>query len=410
MTIFKRAATSKILASAKYFPVIAILGPRQSGKTTLAQTIFKQHRYLSLEDLDLRAAAQHDPRSFLIANSNVYGIIIDEFQLVPDLLSYIQTTVDQQKQPGYFILTGSQNFLMNKAITQSLAGRVSIHTLLPLSLAELSANQILPAQIETMLYQGNYPAIYAQQVPANLLYKNYLQTYIERDVRQLSQVGDLALFQTFITLCAARMGQPLNITALGNDCGISNSTVNRWLSILQASYIIVLLQPYHHANLGKRLVKTPKLYFYDTGLACHLLRIKLTELDLHPSRGNLFEALIIAETFKYYFNHNQTPSIYFWRDQAGHEVDCILDEGQQVIPIEIKASRTISQRFFENLKLWQATYPAQQQLSSAHSEQSRTRIYPEPGYIVYAGTADQPRGQTNVVSWQSLSQILNYLP
>jgi predicted AAA+ superfamily ATPase len=382
-----------VLQGARFFPVIAILGPRQSGKTTLAQQIFKQHIYVSLEDLDLRAAASSDPRTFLIANSNEYGIIIDEFQHVPELLSYIQTIADREQKPGYFILTGSQNFLMNEKISQSLAGRVSIHTLLPLSVHELQENKIIIPEIEHMLYQGCYPAIYAKHIPPQLLYANYLQTYVERDVRQLANIGDLTTFQTFITLCAARIGQLLNITSLGNECGISDTTVKRWLSILQASYIIFLLRPYH-TSFGKRLVKTPKIYFYDTGLATHLLKIKQDDLALHPNRGGLFESFIISEILKWYYNHGTLPSLYFWRDSVGHEVDCILEDGQKLVPIEIKSSRTTNQRFFEGLEYWNSI-----------SKQSL-----ENGFVVFAGSAHQIRGRANLISWQSMQQIFDTIP
>lgn len=386
--ILKREITLSVLEGAQFFPVVAILGPRQSGKTTLARELFKQHMYVTLEDLDLRRVAQTDPRTFLIANMNDHGLIIDEFQYAPDLLSYIQTFVDQHQKPGQFILTGSQNFLMNKAITQSLAGRVSIHTLLPLSITELKNNDKLPAQVEEVLYKGCYPAIYAKQMPPELLYKNYLQTYIERDVRELSQVGDLLKFQTFISLCAGRIGQVVNATSLGNDCGISDTTVHRWLSILQASYIILLVRPYH-TNFGKRLIKSPKLYFYDPGLACHLLRIKENDLALHPLRGNIFESFILSECFKWSYNYGKIPDIYFWRDKTGHEVDCIIEKGIQLIPIEIKASRTANDRFFEGIDYWNKL--ADKPLDN--------------GFVIYAGSTHQGRIRTTMISWQDMEPL-----
>lgn len=391
--MFKRQASKDIVEGARYFPVVAILGPRQSGKTTLSQMIFKKHVYLTLEDLDMRAAAKNDPRTFLVANSNEHGIIIDEFQYVPELLSYIQTIVDREQKPGYFILTGSQNFLMNQAITQSLAGRVSIHTLLPLCVDELKQANILPAQIEQMLYKGSYPAIYAKDIEPTRLYKNYFQTYVERDVRQLAQVGDLTVFQTFVTLCASRIGQLLNLTSLGSECGISDNTAKRWLSILQASYIVHLVQP-HHTSFGKRLIKTPKIYFYDTGLACYLLKIKEEELATHPSRGGLFESFIITEVLKWYYNHGKVPSVYFWQDKTGHEIDCVIDEGSNIlIPIEIKAGRTASPRFFEGLEYWNEL---------AEDKQKNN-------FVVYAGESKQMRGYANLVSWQSLDTIFKII-
>ena len=386
--MIRRKITEDILDGARYFPVIGILGPRQSGKTTIARELFKDHAYLSLEDLDLRAMAQNDPRTFLLANKNIHGIVIDEFQYVPKLLSYIQTIVDQDQKPGYFILTGSQNFLMNEAITQSLAGRISLHTLLPLSILELKESKHMPSEIEPMLYQGCYPAIYSKNIPPEKLYKNYLQTYIERDVRQLANVGDLTTFQTFIKLCAARVGQLVNFTALSNDANVSDTTVKRWLSILETSYIIFLLRPYHK-NLGKRVVKTAKLYFYDPGLICSLLQIKQEDLANHPNKGNIFESFIIADILKHYHNQGTNPRVYFWRDKTEHEVDCIIEEKQKLIPIEIKAGRTFNQRFFDGLNYWDTL---------AH-EQSKQ------GFVVFAGSSQQMRAHKDLVSWQSINDL-----
>jgi len=386
--MIKREQADVILHSATYFPVVGILGPRQSGKTTLARAIFNNHTYVTLEDPDIREAATNDPRTFLLANASHEGIIIDEFQHVPALLSYIQTQVDEKRVPGYFILTGSQNFLMNQAITQSLAGRISLHTLLPLSINELKNSGNLQEEIEPLLYQGCYPALYAQDIPPLTLYRNYIQTYLERDVRQLSHVGDLALFQTFLRLCAARIGQPLNLTALGNDCGISDNTVNRWITILEASYIVFRLYPYH-SNFSKRLVKTPKLYFYDTGLVCNLLNIKEQDLMDSPQRGAIFESFIIADIMKQGLNRGEMPHLYYWKDKTGHEVDCIIDQGKKAIAIEIKASRTISSRFFEGLNYWNAL----------------TNADPNTNFIIYAGSAKQPKASTYIVSWQAIPRL-----
>lgn len=386
----KRAIEPEILQGSQYFPVIAIVGPRQSGKTTVARHLFTEHRYISLEDLDARSAAKNDPRTFLIANATQKGLIIDEFQYVPELLSYIQTIVDEEKKPGFFILTGSQNFLVNEKISQSLAGRVSIHTLLPLSTRELKNNNLLPKQIESILFKGCYPAIYSEEIPLQRLYSNYLQTYVERDVRQLTQVGDLTTFQTFIQLCAARVGQLINFSSLANECRISDKTAKRWLSILQTSYIVFLLQPYHK-NYGKRLVKTPKLFFYDTGLLCHILKIKKEDLAMHPYRGNIFEAFIISDILKWYFNHGNMPRIYFWRDKVGHEIDCLIDEGKKILPVEIKASRTTSGRFFENLNYWKNL-----------AQQNNIN-----DFVIYAGPEKQVRTHHNLLSWQDLSLLFN---
>jgi predicted AAA+ superfamily ATPase len=386
--MIKRKISKDILDGARYFPVVGILGPRQSGKTTLAKELFKKHSYFSLEDLDLRAAVKNDPRTFLVANKSDHGIIIDEFQYVPELLSYIQTLVDQDQKPGYFILTGSQNFLMNQAITQSLAGRISIHTLLPLSILELKNSENLPDEIEQMLYKGCYPAIYSKNIPPEKLYKNYIQTYIERDVRQLTNVGDLTAFQTFIKLCAARVGQLVNFTALGNDANVSDLTVKRWISILEASYIVFLLRPYH-VNLGKRIVKTAKLYFYDPGLICSLLKISQEDLASHPNKGNIFESFIISDILKNYYNKGIDPRVYFWRDKTEHEVDCILEEKQKLVPIEIKAGRTFNQRFLDGLNYWNT-------LAKDKSKQ---------GFVVFAGASKQVRAHGALVSWQSIEKL-----
>lgn len=347
-----RMLEKDIIEGARYFPVVAILGPRQSGKTTLAKKIFEKHNYVSLEDVDKRTAAIEDPRTFLQLHRNEFGLIIDEFQYAPDLLSYIQTIVDAEQRQGFFILTGSQNFLMNQAISQSLAGRVSLHTLLPLCSKELSDQDLLPEEMETVLFKGLYPAVYTKDTPPARLYSQYIRTYIERDVRQLAHVGDLATFQTFLVMCAERIGQRVNMSEFARECRISDQTVSRWLSILEASYIIFLLHPYEK-TLSKRLVKTAKLHFYDPGLACYLLKLKQSDLATSPKRGNIFESFVISELLKEFYNHGHEPSVYFWQDQANHEVDCIVDLGKRVIALEIKASRTINKSFFDGLLHWE---------------------------------------------------------
>ncbi len=390
----KRIQEKDIEKSAKFFSVIAILGPRQSGKTTLAKQLFSKHTYTSLENIDTRNAAQYDPRTFLElhSNNNKHGLIIDEFQHVPDLLSYIQTMVDAQQKQGYFVLTGSQNFLANQAIAQSLAGRVSLHTLLPLSIDELEAHNILPQDIESVLYHGLYPAIYTKKTPPNLLYRQYIRTYIERDVRQLTQVGDLKTFQTFLMLCAERVGQNINFTEIGKACQISDQTVKRWIAILEASYIIFTLQPYEK-TLSKRFIKSPKLYFYDSGLVCSLLKIKQDELIQHPKRGNIFESFVIAEIMKQFYNHGQDPTLYFWKDQQEHEVDCIIHYGRHLIAIEIKSSRTANKNFLTNLSYWKNIAPP------AHDK----------CYVVYGGNKQDISGYKEFVSWQSIATIMNFL-
>jgi predicted AAA+ superfamily ATPase len=390
----KRTLEKDIKEGASYFPVVAILGPRQSGKTTLAQTLFSDHVYVSLEEKDQRTAALADPRSFLESNRSLskVGIIIDEFQYAPDLLSYIQTIVDREKIMGYFVLTGSQNFLMNQSITQSLAGRVSLHTLLPLSIAELKAHNLLTDKVEHLMYQGCYPAIYTKKVPARTLYSQYIKTYLERDVRLLAQVGDLATFKTFLILCAERVGQLVNFTEIGKECRISDQTVKRWLTILEASYIIFLLHPYEK-TLSKRLIKRPKLYFYDPGLVCHLLKIKEINLTTHQKRGGIFETLIISEMAKVFYNFGDEPSLYFWQDRHDHEIDCIIAYGNIVKAIEIKSGRTINSDFFTGLNYWKEL----DKKNESHT------------YIVYGDTTKRISGYRNVISWQETDTLIDFL-
>jgi len=387
-----REQSRHLIESSQYFPVIAIVGPRQSGKTTLAKSIFSEHVYVSLENPDVRDLIQRDPRTFFVTNKNKHGIILDEFQQIPTLLSYIQQIVDEDKIPGYFVLTGSQNFLMNPNITQSLAGRIAIHTLLPLSIKELEQGQLLSQEIEEVLFKGCYPALYSNDVPSHYFYANYIQTYLERDVRLLTHVSDLSTFQTFITLCASRIGQLLNFTALAEECGISDNTVRRWLSILEANYIIYLLYP-HYTNLGKRVVKSPKIYFYDSGLACYLLRMKQDELATHPNKCALFESFIIGDIIKHFYNTGERPNIYFWQDKLGHEIDCIIDQVFTVTPLEIKVSRTPSTKFFDGLNYWN-------NLKSKFQDST-----PEQGFVVYSGSQQEPQTYQHLVSWQAINKI-----
>ena len=349
----KREITEHLKNFANFFPIIAILGPRQSGKTTLVQNFFKNYYYLNLENLDIKQAALIDPRGFLEKLLDYPGVIIDEFQNAPELLSYLQIIVDREKRAGFFILTGSQNFLMNQAISQSLAGRVGILNLLPLSIAEISDAGLQAKFSEEAIFKGSYPRIFElNNLEPQYVYPSYIQTYIERDVRTIINVTNLTIFRKFLGLCAARSGQLLNISALASDAGISIQTVNSWLSALQASYIIFLLQPYHN-NFNKRLIKSPKLYFYDTGIVCSLLGLdNVQQLENHYLRGALFENFIIADMYKQFFNRAKTAVIYFWRDSHGHEVDCVIEQGTSVLPIEIKASMTFDKKFIDGLVSW----------------------------------------------------------
>lgn len=385
-----RTLKKELLEAARYYPVVALLGPRQSGKTTLAKATFANHKYISFEDIiGVQEQVKRDPKGFLEEHRNEHGIILDEFQHAPIILSYIQLAADIENKPGYFILTGSQNFLLNEAINQTLAGRIAILTLLPLSIHELTQANLLPENPEKAIQFGFYPRIYNRHVPPTSWYPNYIKTYLERDVRLLKNVTDLSLFQKFIQLCAGRIGQLLNVSSLANDCGITTITAQGWLSVLQTSYIIFLLQPYYK-NYSKRLIRSPKIYFYDTGLACSLLGITSQEqVYAHYLRGGLFESMIISELVKDYYNAGKNPGIYFWRDQAGHEVDCLLEQKGTIIPIEIKSGKTVSSDYFSGINY----------IKNLGNGDFNT------GFVIYAGNENQNRSYGNVVGWQSIDSI-----
>ena len=339
-----------------------------------------------------------EPEKFLATHENKYGIIIDEFQYVPEILSYIQLAVDVRKLKGYFILTGSQNFLVNQAINQSLAGRVGILTLLPLSLSELEKNDILYGGAQDVVFNGFYPRLFDEHFTPEVLYPSYIQTYLERDVRQIINVGDLGTFQKFLALCAARIGNLLNLSDLATVCGISVPTAKRWISLLQASYIIFLLEP-HFKNFNKRLTKMPKLYFYDTGIACNLLQIaSAQDLSLNPYWGPLFECFIIADIAKQYLNRGIRPPIYYWRDQNGRlEIDCLIDQGKRLVPIEIKASESVASDFFNGLNTWnELAYGSEDK-----GERSRN------SFLIYAGKQSQTRAAATVVSWKAAADLID---
>lgn len=389
MKIIKRSLENVLMSRAKGYSVVGIFGPRQSGKTTLAKLAFAKHKYVSLEDIEVREAAKADARSFLQEHENKYGIILDEVQKVPELLSYIQTIVDEKDRPGYFVLTGSQNFLLNQHVSQTLAGRIAITTLLPFSINELEKGKKLPKNTNDIVYKGFYPPVYSKKVIPEEWYADYLQTYVERDVRQIQNVTNLLDFQRFIKLCAGRIGQVLNVSSLATDCGISVSTANSWISILAASYIIFLLQP-HYKNFSRRLIKSPKLYFYDSGLACFLLGLKASEQLINfYLRGGLFENMVISDLIKQQFNSGTFPSFYFWRDNHGHEIDYILEDVEKLIPIEIKAGKTINSSYFDALKYFK--------------DIAKKDI--EKGFVVYAGNSTQTRGDFKVLNLTSTSKI-----
>jgi len=386
----KRAIAQKVRGAAKEFPVVTIFGPRQSGKTTLAQMVFPKHRYISLEDYDIRAQAHADPRKFLADYPTKKGVILDEIQHAPELLSYIQTIVDREKKKGFFILTGSQNFLIDQAITQTLAGRMAVLTLLPLSINECAQEDILPQSLDTLVYKGSYPQAYSEKISPDLLYRNYLRLYVERDVRTIKNVSNLTTFQRFIRLCAGRTGQIINLSSLGNDCGINHNTAKAWLSLLQASYIVFLLYPYYR-NFGKRLIKAPKLYFIDTGIACSLLQIRSPkDLAEHYLRGGLIESYITADLLKQQYNADMQPSLYFWRDKTGNEIDCIIDEPPIPTAVEIKAGTTVAHDFFKTIPYWRTL----------------TKKPKAPAYVIYGGTKNQSWPEAQVLGWQEAGTLI----
>lgn len=383
-----RQITERIKLMAEKFPVIAVTGPRQSGKTTLVRQIFPQHTYINLEDIEKRNFAKQDPKGFFA----VYGshLILDEVQYVPELFSYIQVFADEQRIAGNFVLTGSQNFLLMEKISQSLAGRVALFSLLPFSYAELQNTLYDAPNFETFLLNGFYPPIYDRSVAPADWYPNYLNTYIERDLHQILNVGDLFQFRQFVKMCANNIGQLINFSSIGNEIGVSSVTVKRWLSVLEASYIVYILPPYFR-NFNKRIAKNPKLYFTDVGLASHLLGIKNTDqMYFHFMKGQLFENFIITELLKFKLNTQNGMDLFFWRDSNKIEADCLLEYGNSLTPIEIKSSRTVNSDFFKNLTKIEQIVP------------NITK-----SYLVYGGTEKQIRNSTHVVPWNGLQTITN---
>lgn len=382
--MFKRDLTDKLIQMAGQFPVISLTGPRQSGKTTLLKYLFPKKPYVSLEEIDKRDFATADPRRFLASYPE--GAILDEVQRVPHLFSYLQGIVDEHNVPGEFILSGSQNFLLMESITQSLAGRVAILKLLPFSNHELSATPFGSQLLEKRMFAGGYPRIYDKNIDPSDFYPQYVQSYIERDIRQLKNIQDLHLFSRFLKLCAARIGQLINISSMASDCGISHFTAQSWLSLLQASYIIYLLRP-HHENFSKRLMKMPKLYFYDTGLAAYLLDISESrQLQTHFIRGHLFENLIITETLKHFSNAGREAPCFFWRDKMGHEIDCIVEFPDLMQLMEIKSAQTYHPDFLKNILYYQKL------------NQGKFNTRP---LIIYAGDFIQKRESFSLLPWTS---------
>ena len=364
--MIKRQLSEKLAETAKKYPVLTITGPRQSGKTTLARYVFKDYQYVSLEEPDNAKIAKEDPRGFFERYAG--NLIVDEVQRVPDLFSYIQTIVDSEARAGRFILTGSHNFLLMENITQSLAGRCAIFHLLPFSRAELNNSKPVdidhiddlkaPAEkkkagdLYEMLFTGFYPRIHDWKLEPREWLQDYLVSYIERDVRLISNIGDAETFQRFMGFCAAGSGQILNITSLASDCGITSVTARKWLSILECSFIIRLLRPYHK-NFHKRLIKSPKLYFIDTGLMCHLLKIRSSdELRKSDMAGAVFETWVIDEFIKNYYNRRREPDMFFWRDSSANEVDLIISKDRELLPVGIKSRQTFNDSLIKELNFW----------------------------------------------------------
>ena len=383
--MIKRQAETILLDLAKGYPILAITGPRQAGKTTLAQSTFPDKRYVPLEDLDEREFADQDPRGFLARFPD--GAILDEAQRCPNLFSYLQTRVDDEKRMGLFVLTGSQQFGLMSNITQTLAGRVGLIQLLPFSLQELQATNTPISSLDDVLWRGMYPPIYDRNLAPEKWFANYVMTYIERDVRQVLEVQNLSLFQRFIKMCAARVGQLINMSGLAIDCGVSHNTIRSWLSVLEAGYVVFLLQP-HHQNFGKRLVKTPKLYFYDTGLAAFLLGIRDAEhLSIHSARGSLFENLVVSELLKQRYNQGLASNLYFWRNNTGDEVDVVIEQGEQLMPMEIKSGQTFNSDFLTGINKWMKIA-------------GDAALTPQ---LVYGGSENMTRNGIEVRSWKQIS-------
>ena len=378
-----RKAEQEIKVLAARFKAVAVVGPRQSGKTTLVRSVFKSKPYVNLENPDVRRYALEDPRGFL--SNYPEGAILDEAQRVPELFSYLQQILDETPGHGLFIITGSNNFLLQESVSQSLAGRVGYLYLLPLSLDEIAGKE---SNINALLYRGSYPALYNEDTDAGKWYANYISTYVERDVRLLKNITDLVTFERFLRLCAGRIGQLLNMSSLAVEVGVDVKTINSWISVLETSFIVFRLQPYHE-NFNKRVVKMPKLYFYDTGLAVALLGIENAgQLSLHPFRGSLFENLIVIDFLKRRYNTGKSNNLFFWRDSAGNEIDLLLAIGSNKIPVEIKSGQTVTSDYTKGILFW--------------NKMTKT----EGGFIVYGGDMMQNRSNgIRIVPFKEIDTI-----
>ena len=382
--MIERSIEEKLRQMTTKFPVVTLTGTRQCGKSTLLRKRFNEFKYISLEDLDHRQFAIDDPRGFLMNFGS--PLIIDEAQYAPNLFSYIQTRVDERNETGMYILSGSHNFLLMERISQSLAGRTAVLKMAPLSVTELRQASLLPENLNDWIITGGYPRIYDKRIDINDFFPNYIQTYLERDVRLLRNISDMSQFVRFLKLCAGRIAQLLNVASLATECGISVPTANAWLSILETSYTVFLLKPYYK-NFNKRLVKSPKLYFCDSGLAASLLGLENSrQMETHYMRGELFENMVIAEFVKRAYAQGREPNLYFWRDSNGEEVDLLSEQGLDLDCYEIKSTATMHTDHFTSLKNF---------AKGAHLETSRL-------HVIYGGEHDIQTSNGNYISWKNL--------
>jgi len=388
--MIERELSAKIKTAVKQFPIVCIMGPRQSGKTTLVKNLYPKAHYISFEDPDVRAKVKQDMRGFLTSFNTL--MIIDEAQRIPEIFSYVQAVVDEKGKNGQFIFTGSQNYLLMDKITQSLAGRVAILKLYPLSYSELRKAGKPLKNLENVIQKGFYPASWKQRTDTGLLYSSYINTYLERDVRQIQNVSSLSDFQNFLRMCAGRAGQILNLSSLGNDCGISHNTAKAWLSILESSFIVQLLQPYYQ-NFNKRIVKSPKLYFLDTGLLCHLLDItEGKQIKQHFMKGALFENFVYAELIKQTAHQSKNIQIYFWRDKTGNEVDFLIPKGNTHTLVEVKAGQSVSSDFFKGIEYYKTITNKNAKVKS---------------FLVYNGKQHYQHKQTKIIDFTDISETLS---
>ncbi len=386
----QRDLAPKLLEAARKSPSITLTGPRQSGKTTLSKAVFPQHGYVSLEDPDVRAFATEDPRAFLAQHAE--GAIIDEVQRVPEIPSYLQGIIDADPRPGRWVLTGSQNLTLAESVSQSLAGRTAVHHLLPLTRTEVVQFDRHPGTLEEALLAGGYPRIFDQTLDPSEWLRSYVATYVERDVRAVSNIGDLATFQRFVELCAGRTAQLLNYSALASDCGISQPTARAWLGVMEATFIVFRLPPFH-ANLGKRLVKMPKLHFYDTGLACWLIGIRTPEqLRTHPLRGAIFETWVVSEIAKHRINRGETRGLFFYRNRDGAEVDLVIEDPSRITLVEAKSSQTPSSSLFAGARRVEG-----------HLADSPLTC---DVVVAYGGDELQKRSNGRLVPWEKLHEAI----